>query len=272
MRINVDGTTNSSNTVAAGIARFVHWSTCGVFGKPYTAADGPRRNVPFDESCSSPKNAPPDAAGPVGTHLVNDYARSKWVQEQRVWEASRRHGLPVTVIRPAPIYGPGGDYGHGGIILAVARGYVPLIPADARNAITTSVHVRDLARFAAFVAERDDTIGEDYDVVDDSIISYHEFLHYIALLCGRRLVDVPLLPLSAVRGIAVPLARAWTFLERRLAIPRLRVLEVQSAAYIGSSYWLANGKSKRTGFDYRYPDVRAGLRETVAWFRDAGWI
>ena len=68
------------------------------------------------------------------------------------------------------------------------------------------------------------------------------------------------------------MAEVWTFLERRLQVPRLRVLEIQSATYIGSSYWLSNRKSRQTGFDYLFPDVRAGLRETVAWFRAAGWI
>src|SRR2546430_8898415 len=34
------------------------------------------------------------------------YNRSKCQGEEVVWEASRRSGLPVTVVRPATIYGP----------------------------------------------------------------------------------------------------------------------------------------------------------------------
>jgi len=271
--VNVHGTIHLVEKVLdRGVDRFVHWSTCGVFGKPWPARFGRKNNLPFSEDSSSPKNAAMGAAGPEGTHLVNAYSVSKWEQEQYIWQMFREEGLPVTVIRPAPIYGPGSDYGHGGIILAIAKGYLPAIPRDARNYITTSVHVEDLARFACGIAERPDAVGEDYNVVDNSIISYHEFLHYIALLTGRRMVDLPVITQPMLRPLAQGLARAWTAAERRLGIPRVRVLEVQSATYMASSYWLSNRKSLATGFEYVYPDVREGLKDTVAWMREVGWL
>lgn len=272
-RINVIGTQNLLEAAArARLARFVHWSTCGVFGKPYTAARGNQTNLPFSETSSSPRNTPADATGPVGTELVNDYSRSKWEQEKLVWRHGDEHGLPITVVRPAPIYGPGNTYGHNGIILAIAQGLVPALPSDAKNYVTTSVHVEDVARFAYMMADRADAIGEDYNVVDDSIISYYEFLHYIALLTGRRLRDLPLIRLDHVKPLVETGAHAWRWLETRMGIARPRVFEVQSASYVSSSYWLSNRKSLATGFRYRYPDVREGLKDTIAWLREAGWL
>jgi len=271
--INVEGTRNLLDAVGERkIERFIHWSTCGVFGKPVTVAEGRQRNVPFSESSSSPRNAASSASGPDGTPLVNAYSVSKWEQEQLVWAAHRDKQLPLTVIRPAPIYGPGSQYGHCGIIQSIARGLLPAIPADAKNFVTTSVHVQDVARFACFIAEREDALGEDYNVVDQSIVSYHEFLHYIALLTGRPMFDLPLIKNRWLRPAMVGMATAWTFLERRFGVPRLRVLEVQSAEYIASSYWLSNRKSLSTGFQYDYPDVREGLKDTVAWMTERGWI
>lgn len=272
-RINVEGTRNLLVAATdAPLQRFVHWSTCGVFGKPYTAAQGKITNLPFSEQSSSPKNTPADASGPIGTKLVNVYSVSKWEQEKLVWRWRREHGLPLTVIRPAPIYGPGSSYGHGGIILAVAQGLVPALPADARNYVTTSVHVEDVARFACFAADRDDTLGEDYNVVDDSIISYREFLHYIALLTGRRVRDVPLIRLDMMKPLFAAGAHLWSWLERRFGFARPRFFEVQSASYVSSSYWISNRKSLSTGFQYRYPDVREGLKDTIAWMREMGWL
>ncbi len=272
-RVNVDGTRNLlACAVDARLERFIHWSTCGVFGKPYTAAYGKRCNLPFTEESSSPKNTPLGTSGPAGTHIVNDYSITKWEQEQLVWQAHRDHGLPVTVIRPAPIYGPGSNYGHGGIILAVAHGLVPVIPNDARNFITASVHVSDLTEFACWVAEQPGTIGEDYNVADNSVISYAEFLHYIALLVGRRMWDIPFLMMPLARWLGIRGATLWTALERRYGVPRLRVFEVQSATYMASSYWISNRKTQRAGFVYRYPDVREGLKDTVAWMHDSGWL
>src|SRR5262249_21426046 len=149
-RINVEGIRNLLGPILAKPADkrplLIHWSTCGVFGKPYPASAGRgRNNLPLDEDSPSPKNSPPDATEPRGTHLVNAYSVSKWEQEQLVWDAHRRHGLPLIVLRPAPIYGPGSDYGNGGIITGIARGYLPMLPKDARNFITDTVHVEDVA-------------------------------------------------------------------------------------------------------------------------------
>ena len=273
--INVTGTQHLLDAALASgktLERFVHWSTCGVFGKPYTTRDGAKVNVPFSEDSPSPKNTPDHATAPPSTHLVNAYSVSKWEQEKRVWQAHREHGLPLTVVRPAPIYGPGSSYGHGGIILAIAHGLLPAIPRDARNYITTSVHVEDVAGFAVHVADQPESLGEDYNIVDDSIISYWEFLQYIALLCGRPLAGIPLVKQEHLRPFMVGAAKAWTWAQRRLNVPRVRVLEIQSATYVSSSYWLSNRKSQAAGYSYRYPDVREGLKDTVAWFRRQGWL
>ncbi|MDP6946867.1 MAG: hypothetical protein QF464_22145, partial [Myxococcota bacterium] len=184
----------------------------------------------------------------------------------------REHGLPLTVIRPAPIYGPGSNYGHGGIILAVSLGFVPAIPSDAANYITTSIHAVDIARFALHIADLEEGLGEDYNVVDNSIISYLEFIKYISLLTGRNLKELSYLKLKRVQPVMEAAARAWAWLEKKASLPRIRVLEVQSTSYISSSYWLSNRKSLETGYTYTYPDVREGLKDTVAWFREMGWL
>jgi dihydroflavonol-4-reductase len=272
--VNIQGTVHLLDAALKrkSLTRFVHWSTCGVFGKPYTSREGARCNLPFTEESSSPKNTPYGQDHPSGTHLVNDYSVTKWEQEKIVWKAHREQGLPLTVIRPAPIYGPGSDYGHGGILIAINKGLVPVVPKDARNYITTSLHVEDIAGFASFIAEKDFALGEDYNVADDSIISYYEFIRYLALLVGRRVIDIPFLNLRLARPFLTRAAEFWCMLEERFHVPRVRVFEPGSATYMSSSYWISNKKTKEAGYMYRYPDVREGMRDTVDWFRKMGWL
>lgn len=273
-KVNVEGTENLLEYVRdCDLERFVHWSTCGVFGKPHTASEGAEKNnIPFTEENPSPKNTPDDMEGPPGTELVNDYSVSKWEQEKMIWREYRQNDLPVSVIRPAPIYGPGSNYGHGGIVLGIAYGLLPAIPSDARNYITTSVHVEDVARFACYISDRQEGIGEDYNLADNSIISYHEFLNYIATLCGRRMREIPFVKNKMIKPLFVKTAKLWNWLEKKFGIPRVRVFEIQSAVYMSSSYWISNRKSLSTGFEYNYLDVKEGLKDLISWFREMGWL
>ncbi|MDP8257038.1 MAG: NAD(P)-dependent oxidoreductase [Candidatus Alcyoniella australis] len=274
-KINIEGSVNLFDLAVKHkkLERFIHWSTCGIFGKPYTARDGKKCNVPFSEECSSPRNTPFEQDQPTGSHLVNDYSVTKWKQEQIAWKYHREKGLPLTVVRPAPLYGPGSDYGHGGIVLTINRGMVPIIPADSRNYITTSIHVDDMAGFAYHISDKDYGLGEDYNVVDDSVISYADFLQYLALLLGRRMWRVPLLYMPLLRPFMIGAAKLWLWLEQKYKVPRLRVFEVQSATYMSSSYWITNRKIRTTtDYKYLYPDVNEGMRDTIEWFRDAGWL
>lgn len=273
-KVNVDGTRNLLDQVEnADIERFIHWSTCGVFGKPHPAShENYDTNIPFTERNPSPKNTPPNAESPPNTEIVNDYSITKWEQEKMVWREHRENGLPLSVVRPAPIYGPGSNYGHGGIVLAVAYGLVPAIPEDAKNYITTSVHVEDVARFACYIADREESVGEDYNLADNSIISYHEFMHYIALLCGRKMRDIPFVKNKAIKPLFVGTAKLWNWLEEKFGIPRVRIFEIQSAVYMSSSYWISNRKALATGFEFNYIDVKDGLRDLVCWFREMNWL
>ncbi len=70
----------------------------------------------------------------------------------------------------------------------------------------------------------------------------------------------------------VSAAKAWLKLEQTVKVPRVRVFEVGSATYMSSSYWISNKKSKETGYTYRYPDMREGMRDTIDWFRQVGWL
>ncbi len=272
-KINVEGTRNLlEQAKKANLAQFIHWSTCGVFGKPYSTRSGKKVNTPFDEESPSPKNTPHGAKAPAGTHLVNAYSVSKWEQEQMLWKAHREEGLPLTVIRPAPIYGPGSTYGQCGLILLIAHGRVPFIVKDGKNYLNASVQVEDLARFAVYISDRPESTGEDYNVTDGSILSQHEFMHLLALVTGRRLLDLPLIPCGFLRIVFLLFVKGWMALERQFGIRRLRMFEPQSAEYLGSSYWFSNRKSLETGFQYRYADVRKGIMETTIWLRKMGWL
>ncbi len=72
---------------SSSLRRFVHVSTTDVYGYPVTPGDerSPTKDVGLP------------------------YNHTKCLAEAAVWRAASEHGLPVTVVRPATIYGPRGS-------------------------------------------------------------------------------------------------------------------------------------------------------------------
>ncbi|MHA1335461.1 MAG: NAD-dependent epimerase/dehydratase family protein, partial [Promethearchaeota archaeon] len=162
-KINVEGTRNLLNLVCKtqdlNRVRFIHWSTCGVYGEPKYKYDKKTKYViPADET--APYNPP------------NDYSISKMEQELVVKEFMEKHGLKATIIRPAPIYGPHQTYGTYHILLVLkVMGYsaLPLIHPKKRRLMLPSIHVVDLVEAAIFLSEKDEAIGEAYNIIHDLV-------------------------------------------------------------------------------------------------------
>lgn len=134
------------------VKRFVLVSSLGVYG-----AAGLKRNSVLDESC--PVDATP--------HLRDPYTYSKVVQEQAAWEAHQERGLPLVVIRPGVIYGPGrGALSNriglqvGGRMLRIGGGrQLPYVYVD---------HVATALRQAGI---EPGIVGEAFNVLDDDLPS-----------------------------------------------------------------------------------------------------
>lgn len=301
-RVNIDGTINLCEAMLdAGVDRMVHWSTAGVYGhpnmprssinplrmlfelfwghgiRPWLSDKEYRRpakhptNQPFTEEGSTPLNT--EGGQPRGSFLVNDYSITKWDQEQLIQKYGREKGLRYTIIRPAPLYGPGSDYGIGGIVIAISEGLAPVLPFDLRNYLMVNCHIRDIGRAAYFVSRREDTVGEDYNVSDPTVISQLEFLRAAALLVGRKIHFIPFLRMPWVMPLGIWSSRYVRWLDGKFpSYQRLRIWEESSARYLSCSYWISSNKLKSLGFEWEYPDFRLGLRDTVQWFIKVGWV
>ena len=82
---------------------------------------------------------------------VGDYARGKWEAERLVLEANGRQGLLTTVLRPAPVYGPGMGGGIARMIRLIQARRLPPLPKLEHGFSLTGVD--DLCR-AAILASK----------------------------------------------------------------------------------------------------------------------
>ena len=176
-----------------------------------------------------------DAALPVQT----PYGHSKQEGERLLLGC----GLPVVVVRPGHIYGPGGWFEHE--ILARLRRPGRFAVIGRGDNLWDVVHVDDVAGALVDALERAPA-GEVYHAADDEPITYYDFmaLSAQALGVGR--------PRRIPAGVA------------RLAAGSNAVAAVVRSART------SNAKLKRElGWAPRYPSAREGVPATVAALRGA---
>lgn len=261
MKVNVNGTKNLLDVaVQKGVRKVVIWSTAGVYD--VSKSEG----IPITEE------------GPIGPS--NNYEYSKLKQEELAMEYHAAGKINITVIRPAPIYGPRNFYGFANIIFGFAKAPLPiiLIPKISNKAV--SVHVEDVCEAALFLAQREEANGQIYTIVDDSDYTFSGMVSLIGSLVGKEIVELPISVNAKVLSfIFVQIARFTSVVKKYFPLilnnPYLEVLkylEEDTARYIAHSFRFSNAKLKSIGYKLKYPDLRDGLPPTIKWYRDYGYL
>ncbi len=249
--VNVNAVENlCAAAVKEGVDRFMHFSSVGVYG--YSSNPG----NPVKEG--DPKVTPP----------LNNYNASKWEGEKVVQKYIRNKGLRATIFRPAAIYGTRSEYGLFIVFKMVCeeKNKKKKLILGKGDTIEAFLHVEDMCRSVIHAYDHEDMIGEAYNVADDTHISSSEFY----TMASRELLGIEKkffhLPLS----VAKPIAIISQFIARRLGTKPL--LEKATLDYVNCDKHWDNSKLKATGFEFKYPTMEKGLKETLQWYKDSGWF
>jgi nucleoside-diphosphate-sugar epimerase len=124
LEANVRGTAHVlSAAKAAGVGRVVYISTIAVFGNT--------RGQIVDESFRR-----------TDPNYTSYYEETK-VKAHEIAEGFSQDGLPVVIVQPGQVYGPGDHSGFGGLLASFARGRLPVLPFPDLGLNMT--HVDDIA-------------------------------------------------------------------------------------------------------------------------------
>jgi nucleoside-diphosphate-sugar epimerase len=185
-RVNVGGTLNLLKAAGdAQVARFIHISTINVHGYP----------PPHDANADSPLSSKGDF-----------YSISKAEGERAVWEFSRNHHLPMTVVRPGCTYGPRGKAWTLVPLSRVKRGSPVLIGKG--DGVCNAVYIDNLIDLILLAMKSDNAIGQAFIGTEGRGVSWHDFYDAYARMIGvKHLRSLPY-------GIACALAAASEFVSR----------------------------------------------------------
>ena len=222
------------------VARFVHVSSL--------AAAGPSPNgVPLSEEAEP--------------HPVSAYGRAKLASERAV-QTSEVAARTVTV-RPPVVFGPrDGDVWQ--IFRTAAHGWMLQIGKQER--FFSVVYVKDLVEGLVLAAERANAAGRTYFLAHPKAVSWGEFGAAAAKPSGRR-IHMIAAPQGAARAIGAA-AEAWSHLSGKAGI-----LSREKVAEADHRFWTCDPSRAREelGFTAKY-DLEAAVGETLAWYREAGWL
>ncbi len=128
------------------------------------------------------------------------YGRAKQGQEQIALDVASRQHLPLTLVRPANVYGLGGASAWGDRLLDWIRESGGAVIGDAEANNAGLVYVDNLADALFLAGTRDEAIDRTYNVCDEIQVTWRRFIDDMAVLVGKP--PPPAVPLEAVRAQA----------------------------------------------------------------------
>ncbi len=216
------------------LQRIVHCSTTGVHG--VTGKTPAAEDAPF---------AP-----------TNPYEATKLEGELLALKAYREDGLPVSVVRPGLVYGPG-DLHLLGFFSSIKKGWPCIV--DGGKALIHPIYIDDLTAAFLLCAERPEAIGRSYNIAGERRVTFRELATAIAHTLGKELPrgDIPLwlanlasdifAVIPGMRGERAPLTRS-----RVQFLTNSRVYDISRAK-------AELGFAPRVGLE-------EGLKRTAEWY------
>jgi nucleoside-diphosphate-sugar epimerase len=239
--VNVGGTERLREAAARkGVRRFVHTSTVGVHGHV--------ERPPADEDA-------PFAPGDV-------YQATKAEAERLALDFHRLRGVPVTVVRPGAIYGPG-ETRFLKLFRAIARGRYAIVGTG--RTFYHPVFIDDLVDGFLLALDRPEAVGEAFLVCGPTYVSQSELAALVARHTGGRVLPfrIPARPVQwagdLVEAVCVPLGIEPPLHRRRVDFwTKSRAFTIEKARRL-------------LGYAPKV-DLDSGIRRTAAWYREAGWL
>lgn len=231
-RINVDGTRNVLELMRElEIPRGVYTSTLAI--------NSDTRGKLADESYRY-----------SGPHL-SEYDRTKWRAHYEVAEPLIAAGLPLVVVLPGLVYGPGDTSNARATFIQYLTRRLPLVP---RRTAYSWAHVDDIA-LAHVRAMEGGAAGESYIIAGPT----HTLAD--ALQIAEGITGVPAPRLHAPPAAMKALARAAGVVERLAPVPENYSAELLRAS-AGVTYIGDNAKARRE-LGYSPRPLHEGLGETL---------
>ena len=236
--VNINNTINVLlSAMDVNIKKFLHISTAAIYGNT--------DEQPFNE------NTQP------GTERFSHYAESKYYGELFARKFSKERNLPLVVIQPASIIGPGDIKASGAYVASIIQKKLPII--GFKQSRISFVHVNDVARGIIHALEKEDNIGETY-IIGPNAITLDHYMKKISEYSG-----VPLPSLVFPDWLIMIIAQILTVMSTRSKKPPMLGMSLDQAATFRNGFQCDGSKAERE-LGIQYTPIDKTIKETVEWW------
>jgi dihydroflavonol-4-reductase len=237
--VNITGTRNVMEcALELGITKVVHVSTAGIYGKP--------EDIPFTEESA------------VGPDRFCEYFQTKYEGDLIAWEFYEKKRLPLVMVYPGAVLGPGDPKASGQYIGNLIHRRLPA--TELKNDQFTFVHVRDVAEIIVRAAEKENNMGEKY------LAGNHRMSWGQANEMVREISGVPLPRLSLPTPLVMMNAALLTLIANIIKKPPLWGMATAQMKVMHAGYVFEGSKAERE-LGIAYTPIRVALEEAIASLR-----
>lgn len=241
-KVHVESTQHLAQAVTGSqrLKRFVHVSTIGVHGH----IDEPPANEDY-------RYSPGDV-----------YQRTKLEGELWIREFASQHNLPLAVIRPAAIYGPGDRR----LLKLFKMAKWPIVPLlGFGKCLYHLIHVEDLVSSFLLAATHPAAVGQVFIAGNEEPIAMQALIAIVAESLNKHplFVRIPVTPFfiagDLCEAVCKPLGLEPPIYRRRVAFfTKDRAFDTRRIRNV-------------LGFDYKF-DNRQGILQTAQWYLNNKWM
>ena len=126
------------------------------------------------------------------------YAAAKAAAEEIAMDFYRNHNIPLTIIRPSNIYGPGSTHWTDRPAEIIRKGLMNLPKGFGKS---NTVFVENVVEGIVCACNNPAAIGETFNISDDFLVNWDEFFLNYASVFGKQ--NITVFPVWLMKSIAV---------------------------------------------------------------------
>ncbi len=239
--VNVEGTNHVLEAAKKhNVKHLIHCSTIGVHGTVL--------EIPANEK--------------TAFNPTDLYQETKLIAEKRVWEFYKETGLPITVIRPISLFGPG-DRRMLKLFKMIQKGRFVIV-GDGEVLFHPS-YIDDVVRGFLLCLNNEKAIGEVFIFGGEGYLTLNELCQLIAAELGVKPPNIRV-PLGPVLSLATLCEKVCVPLNIEPPLHRRRV------SFFQNNRAFSIDKAKQVlGFEPEY-SIKEGIQKTRDWYQEQGWL